>query len=205
MAQLQPAAAERKIRAFMISAFRVKIVLLLFVLLLLLLANWGTYAEIPILILFIIACSVYIPSFLGSYWTPTEAKAIERVIREVKARNGTFYDIGSGDARVVEAVAKAGFTSVGIEIDPLKWLFSPARLKMKGVRNARILRTSFYKADLSGADVIFCYLPNRTLEKLEPRMKKLRGKTIICYRIRFPTMKPIKELKPEKLYIYSIK
>ena len=133
----------------------------------------------------------------------TEAKAIERVIREVKARNGTFYDIGSGDARVVEAVAKAGFTSVGIEIDPLKWLFSTARLKIRGVRNARILRTSFYKADLSGADIIFCYLPNKTLEKLEPRMKKLRGKTIICYRIKFPTMKPAKEFEKEKVYVYK--
>ncbi|KHO47703.1 MAG: FAM173B-like protein [archaeon GW2011_AR5] len=187
----------------MISTFRAKIVFLLFVLFILLLANWGTYAGVPMLVLFVVACSVYVPSFFGSYWTPTEAKAVERVIREVKARNGAFYDIGSGDARVVEAVAKAGFTSVGIEIDPLKWLFSTARLKIRGVRNARILRTSFYKADLSGADIIFCYLPNKTLEKLEPRMKKLRGKTIICYRIKFPTMKPAKEFEKEKVYVYK--
>lgn len=190
----------------MLSAFRAKIILLLSVLFLILLYNWGTPAAIPIAVLFIIACSVYIPSFLGSYWIPTHALAIERVVKEVKARKGrNFYDLGSGDARLIEAVAKGtNSRSTGVEIDPVKWLLSTARIRLKGLKRAKILRANFYKTDLSAADIIFCYLPNRTLEKLEPKIKKLHGKTIICYRIKFPNLKPVKQIKSVKIFIYKV-
>ena len=165
-------------------------------------------AVIPITILFIISCSVYLTSFLGSYWTPTKSSAIARVAKEVKTRKSKiFYDLGSGDARLIGEVAKnTSAEAIGIEIDPLKWLFSMAKIKANRLKNANIVRGNFYSANLSKADIIFCYLPNRTLEKLEPKMKKLRkGTIIICYRIKFPTLKPIKELKPEKIYIYKIR
>lgn len=191
----------------MISTFRAEIVFLLFILFFALLASWGTLAAIPILLLLIISGSVFLTSFFGSYWTPTKASAIERVVKEVKARKGkTFYDLGSGDARLVMAVASGtNAKTIGIEIDPIKWMISAARIKFDRLQNAKILRANFYKADLSKADVIFCYLPNLTMEKLEPKMKKLKkGTTIICYCIKFPTLKLTKEIKSEKIYIYRI-
>ena len=188
----------------MISNFRVKIAFLLLILFVAFLANIGTLVAIPILVLFIIACSKYMPSFFGSYWIPTPAASIERIAKEAKARKSkNFYDLGSGDGRVVIAVAEAGVNAVGVEIDPLKWLLSTARIKLRAL-DAKILRESFYSADLSKADVIFCYLPNATMAKLEPSMTRLKGKTIITYRIKFPNLKPSRTIKKENLFIYRI-
>ena len=43
------------------------------------------------------------------------------------------------------------------------------------------------------------------MEKLEPKMKKLsKGTVIIAYRIKFPNLKPIKEIRRSKLFVYKI-
>ena len=150
---------------------------------------------------------VFVTSFVGSHWLPTKDEAVDIVVNEVESRKSkVFYDLGSGDARLVLKVArKTRASATGIEIEPLKWLLSMIRIKLGGTRNARVLRQNFFKADLSGADIIYCYLPTSTMRKLEPKIRKLKkGTIVIAHCIKFPTLKPIKENSRLRLYVYKI-
>lgn len=84
----------------------------------------------------------------------------------------------------------------------LKLLLSMARIKANRISNASVIRQNFFTANLSDADIVYCYLPTLTLKKLEPKLKK--DTTVITYCIKFPSLKLIKELKHHKVYIYRI-
>lgn len=191
----------------MATKYQLKALLLMFVLLAIFLGTLGTLLTIPLLFLIIFTLSVVFTNFLGSQWVPTPSPAINLIVKETKVHKAkVFYDLGSGDARLVIEVAKhTSAKAIGIEIDPLKWILSLIKIKLNKAETVKILRQNFFKSDLSDADVIFCYLPTSTMKKLEPKMKKLdKGTIIIAYRIKFPSLKPIKELKQHKVYIYRI-
>jgi trans-aconitate methyltransferase len=107
------------------------------------------------------------------------SRAIARKLPEVvRLHSGSvFYDLGSGDGRIVRAMARAypDATCVGIEKAPLPFLVS-SFLTGKNAPNASIRFGNIFSTPLSDATHVFCYL-------LPPVMRDL-----------YPTF--IKELKP---------
>ena len=140
-----------------VNEFRTKILVLMFVLFVLLWGYWGTLTAVPILLMIIFMISVQFTTFLGSSWLPTPKAAIKLAAKEMKAAKARkIYDLGSGDGRVVIALAReTGAEVVGIELDPLKWLVSTANIRIRGIKNAKILRKSFYNSDIGDADAVF--------------------------------------------------
>lgn len=179
----------------------------MFILIITFLGTLGTLITIPVFFLIIFVFSVFFTSFFGSSWLPTSYKKIDAIINELKLKKGdTVYDLGSGDGRIVITIAKKTKANVvGIEIDAIKWLISCIRIKTAGLKNAKVIRKSFFNANISNADVVFCYLPARTLEKLGNKLKTLRKGTIIVSNgAKIRDIKLTKELKPHKIYIYRI-
>src|SRR3990167_3052365 len=89
----------------------------------------------------------------GAPFVPTEPKTVEKMLQLAKVSKGdTLYDLGSGDGRIVLAAAHMGATAYGVEVDPIKALYSRFTLWLFRLnKNAKIIRGDFYKVNLEKA------------------------------------------------------
>ncbi len=134
----------------------------------------------------------------GAPYVPTEPKTVDKMLRLANVKKGDIlYDLGSGDGRIVMAAAIMGASSYGVEIDPLKVLYSRFMIRLFGLKkNAKIIRGDFYKVDLSKADVVSLFLLHETNQNLKSKLKKeLRpGTRVVSYAFKFEGWKPYKVL-----------
>ena len=81
-------------------------------------------------------------------------------------------DLGSGDGRIVIALARAGVDAVGYEINPILAWWSRIRIYRLGLQSrARIYNQSFWSADLSGFDVVMIFGITHIMGRLEKKLK----------------------------------
>jgi ribosomal protein L11 methylase PrmA len=118
-----------------------------------------------------------------------------------------IYDLGSGDGTALMIAAKEfGARGVGIEIDPLRSIFSKILLLRNGVSDkVKIKRSNFFKEDLKEADVIFVYLVPKTIERLLPKFRKelKKGTRIVSYRYKVNMPEKGRDTK-NQLTLYTI-
>jgi predicted RNA methylase len=81
------------------------------------------------------------------------------------------YDLGCGDGRtIITAARRYGARAVGLEIDPLRYIWCQSLITLFGLRKrVRIVYGNFFKQDLSEATVVTCYLLQDTNGKLEEK------------------------------------
>jgi 16S rRNA A1518/A1519 N6-dimethyltransferase RsmA/KsgA/DIM1 with predicted DNA glycosylase/AP lyase activity len=145
---------------------------------------------------------MFYTKFFGAEYYPAEDKVIEKALEISKLKkNETFYDLGSGDGKVLLHAAQKCKKAIGVEIDPLRVLIS--KLKCKG-KNIEIREGNFYSQNLKDADVIFIYLRQWTNDKLERKfLKELKkGTRIVSYFWKLG-LKPY--AADEKLRVYAYK
>ena len=123
-------------------------------------------------------------------FVPSDKVMIKRALKllEMK-RGGQFWDLGSGDGRVVRmAVNDYGVEGVGIEINPFLTKFA----QWTAGRNpkTRFVTASLWAADFSGADYIYCYLSPKAMKKLGDRFDKelKRGALVVSRAFAIPQM-----------------
>jgi len=82
-----------------------------------------------------------------------------------------LVDIGCGDGRVLrEARRRYGVKALGIEVNPLVYLF--ARIRNMGIKDVRIRWSNFWKMNLKEADVVFCYLFPDVMANLAKKLEE---------------------------------
>jgi predicted RNA methylase len=122
-------------------------------------------------------------------------------------KDDIVYDLGSGTGTALLVATKEfGVKGVGIEIDPLRSIYSKIRFKIKGLsEKVKIIHKNFHDVNISQASVIFVYLVPKALERLKPKfLKELKkGTKIVSLRYRM-TLPLIKKDKQNKLYLYRI-
>ena len=122
--------------------------------------------------------------------------------------NEIVYDLGSGDGRIlIMAARRFGARAVGIEIDPLGYLWTKLLIMFLGLRRqVRVVRGDLFEQDLSGADVITCYLLPRTNERLANKLKQeLRtGTRVVSNRFTLPGWSPIHQDSAARVYVYRV-
>jgi len=136
---------------------------------------------------------------------PSSKKMINVILElaDIK-KNDVFYDLGSGDGRILAEAAKTGIKVIGIEKSPLlNWI---ARRRLKKYKNVRIIQEDIFKQDLRDATVIVAYLSQLLAEKLQKKIQKeVKKCRIILVDHHFLDWKSIKEkrvgLIPIRLYI----
>lgn len=100
----------------------------------------------------------------------------------------TLVDIGCGDGRVLIGLKKflPHVTMIGYERQWWPWLLAQWKTRGTGVV---VKRQSFYDADLSNVDAVFCFLIHTVMPKVEQLLKsKLKpGVTVYSYGFWFPT------------------
>lgn len=132
----------------------------------------------------------------GAPFVAMEPEVVERVMKlaEVK-KGGVFYDLGSGDGRLVIAAALHGAKAYGVEIDWTKVIYSRIWIFILRLRKqAKILHKNFYDVNLKNADVVSLYLLQETNQKLKEKLKKelKPGTRVISTAFTFEDWKPEK-------------
>lgn len=162
-------------------------------------------------ILFILLVPTAYASVIGAPIVLTKKSLIAEVIKNSNFKNGeTFYELGAGTGKIMAAVAQKGIKTVGFELSPIFYLITLLNLKLRGAENYELYRKNFFKEDLSGADVLFCFLTPRAMERLKSKfLKELKpGTRIISYVFEIKEWNPyavFRESGKAPLYFYQIK
>jgi predicted RNA methylase len=120
-------------------------------------------------------------------------------------KDDVFYDLGSGDGRILVEAAKKGIKVIGIEKNPLlNWL---ARRRTKNFKNVKIIQGDIFKQKINDASIIVAYLSQKITEKLQKKIEKevKKGTRIILIDHEFLNWKTVKVkrvgLIPIRLYV----
>lgn len=161
----------------------------------------------------IVALGVLVVCFLGLSWlagsdapyVPTKKEKVPTALKLVRLKKGrVFYELGSGDGRLVFAAVRMGAQAFGIEQSWIRVLMCRYKAHKNRIRNARFIHGDIFKQNLSPADVVFIYLLPRGVKKLEEKLQKelKKGSLIITQKYHFPNWKPIK--KEGDFWLYNV-
>jgi hypothetical protein len=122
--------------------------------------------------LYFLSVLVYLPLTGQSAFIPTYRWCVGHILNEAPIEKGArLVDLGAGDGRVLLAAERLyGVEAVGYEFNPVAYAVCRVNLLLFGSR-ARLVFSDFHKADLSGYDVIYCYLTPFVQEKLFPKFQ----------------------------------
>ncbi|MFH1426966.1 MAG: class I SAM-dependent methyltransferase [Patescibacteria group bacterium] len=143
----------------------------------------------------------------------TGKKVIAMIFQELdldKNFSGTVYELGCGKAGFLNIFHKyyPKANLIGIEYEYLLFIISKVQQALK--RNKiRIIRKNIFQADLSKADLIYCYLNVKMMKDLEAKFKKecKPGTQIISYAFSLHNLKVLKEIgldNKTKIYFYKL-
>lgn len=142
-------------------------------------------------IVLIIFCIIFLVFFYqGPAFVPTLKKTVEQMVAEAHIKPGMkTADLGSGDGRVVIAMAKASAIATGFEINPILVWYSRYKVRKLGLEDRINISTSnFWKADLGQYDVITFFGINHVMDRLGLKLtKELKpGAIVISNAFRIP-------------------
>ncbi len=142
--------------------------------------------------------------FWGAIYVPTKKERINKIIRFAEIRPGEkAVDLGSGDGRLVIALAKAGAESYGYEVNPVLVYKSKKNIQDAGLEEkAFISLGSFWQADLSEFDVVVVYGMKHVMSRLGKKLKKELKKDarVISNTFELPGWSQVK--KEDNIYLY---
>ena len=164
-------------------------------------------------IVYILSITLVLPITQGALYVSTSRVKIAAFMEAVPMKAGQMLvDLGCGDGRVLREVRKRyGVRTIGYEINPIAYL--KARLFSIGRSKIKIKCQNFWEADLSGADVVFCYLYPDVMKKLAAKLKSglKPGAIVVSSNFPLPEHIPNKILRPQSslhndpMYVYHLK
>ena len=166
------------------------------------------FIVILISVFLILIISISWTNYKGSPWVPTTFKMVHKMLDLAEIQpDELLYDLGCGDGRIaVIAARKYQARVVGIELNPLLWLWCQLIITILGLRGrVKIVLGNFYNLDLSDADIVGCYLLPNTNKKLESKLlHELRpGTRVISNTFLFYQTRLAKRDGKALLYLFS--
>ena len=170
------------------------------------------------LILLLILILILVPAVYASYtaapFIQTKKGDIDRIIKLARfKKNDLFLELGAGSGRVMLAIAQnhPEIEVSGIEIHPFLWLIIRIKILINGLDSrVKVNRDTFYRQNLADADVIYCFLMPKPMEKLKEKFKRecKKGTKIISRAFPIPGWQPqqISTVDNElPIYLYLVK
>ena len=111
---------------------------------------------------------------IHSPFIPTSTRHADTIATLLSIRPGdTVYELGSGDGRVLIALARSHpeSTCIGIERSLVLVILSRIRAFFSGARNVTFERANLYERDLSNANAIYAYLLPHAMKALYPKLE----------------------------------
>ena len=145
----------------------------------------------------------------GAPWVPTSYRTTKKMLELSKVKQEDIvYDLGCGDGRVIiEAARSFGAKAVGIEIDPIRFIWTKTKILLLGLSGkVNVLRGNFFKINISDADVVAIYLLQETNIKLIDKfIKELRpGTRIVSNTFTLPGLEVINYDEKMKIFVYIV-
>lgn len=130
-------------------------------------------------------------------YVPTVMDNIRKVLRLAGLKKGKiFYELGSGDGRVVYEAASLDAISSGIEQSWLRVWYSRWKAKKLRLSNIFFYHGDIFKRHYYPADVIYIYLLQPAINRLEKKLQEelKKGAVVITQRYHFKSWKPFKKI-----------
>lgn len=168
---------------------------------------------LAVILLVVMLFLAYIVSMILNFLTPfysTPKKIAKKIVELFElSKEDSFVDLGSGDGRMVfMTYNKYKCKSVGYEISPVLLVyFKIWKIFTKPMnRKIELKEESFFTADLSGYNVVYCCLPRDLLALLEKKFQHelKKGSKVFSYRNKLPNKEGKKILLDDKeVYQYT--
>ena len=155
----------------------------------------------------ILMISILWTNWIGAPWFPTSMSKVHKMLQLANVGpDDVLYDLGCGDGRIITTAArKYGVRAVGIEIDPLRYVWCQFLITILGLRGrVQIIYGNFFNQDISEADIVTCYLLPDTNVKLEDKLVHELDSDcrIVSHDFIFPTLQFLKKDDTYNLYLY---
>ncbi len=149
---------------------------------------------------------ILFPLGRGAVYFPSARSHVLRMaeLAEVSAGDRAV-DLGSGDGRVVIALARRGAEAHGYEINPVLILLSRRNIRRAGLTGRAFVHWgSFWRADLSGFRAVTVFQGSSVMRRLERKVRRElpEGARVVSDYWRFPTLAP--ESVSGTLHIYRM-
>lgn len=153
----------------------------------------------------LIGCVITLSWFAGSDapYVPTKLANIKKILKLAGVKKGKrFYELGSGDGRVVLVAAKLGAHSIGIEQSWIRVLYSKYIARKSNLKMAHFYHGNIFSKNYQDADVIYIYLLPKGVKKLEEKLKKeLKEEAVVTTQTyHFSNWRPFKKVGSFWLY-----
>lgn len=168
---------------------------------------------LAVILLVIMLFLAYIVSIILNFLTPfysTPKKVAKRIVDLFElSKDDSFADLGSGDGRMIfMTYNRYKCKSVGYEISPVLLVYFKIRKALTNPMNRKIelKEESFFTADLSNYNVVYCCLPQDLLILLEKKFthELKKGSKVFTYRNQLPNRNGKKFLIEDKeVYQYT--
>lgn len=145
-------------------------------------------------------CAIALSWFAGSDapYVPSNMKLVFKVLRAAGIKKGkVFYELGSGDGRVVIKAAKLGAKANGIEQSWLRVWISRYNSRKAGTnKETHFCHGNIFDRNYYPADIVYIYLLKPAVWKLESKLKKElnKGAIVITQTYHFKYWKPYKKM-----------
>ncbi len=130
-------------------------------------------------------------------YVPTRIKSLKKLFEKVGLKkNSIFYELGSGDGRVVFAASELGAVATGVEQSWIRVWQSRLKAKQLNLPNAEFIHGNIFDRQYYPADCVFIFLLQPAVDKLEVKLRKelKKGCLIITQTFHFKNWKPVKKL-----------
>lgn len=149
------------------------------------------------------------PAKYNAPYVPAPNSIVRQMLALAEVGPGdVVYDLGCGDGRmVIIAAHEYGAQGIGIELDPVRYLWSQILVTFLGLRKrVKIIHGDLFKADLSKANVVTCYLGQEINQKIQAKFaNELQPNTrIVSYNFTFSELTLIRQDEEAGIYLYKI-
>ncbi len=147
---------------------------------------------------------------MGAPLVPSKPETAERMIELFNLKPGEkFYDLGSGDGRLLILASQHGAKAVGVEINPYVWLLSYIRVLLSGqILGVIIFLGNYWRTDLRDADAVAVYALPTIMEKLSKKLREelKKGTRVVSNSFKIPGLGLIKEEKvgADRIFLYRV-
>lgn len=167
---------------------------------------WGFIVAFAIVVL-ILSFFYIFPWFFGAPFEATKENKVKNILKLARIKKtDKAVDLGSGDGRLVIAMAKRGAEAHGYEINPILVYLSRRNIKQAGLQKKAFIHwKSFWNTNLKQYDVIVMFQFYTIMKKLQKKLVKEAKKSarIVSYYWKFPDWKIAKKI--ENIYLYKKK
>lgn len=170
------------------------------------------FLSLVLLILLIFVAAQFFNLIFRGYapFVSTHPKIMDKILAELKIKqNDHVFELGCGEAgflrSIEEKFPKAQYT--GIEYSFLPYFITKLQLAVKKSR-IKMVKKNIFRTDLSGADMIYCYLSPRSMKKLSTKLKRecQPGTKLVSLCYALPDLQPDKtiEVDDKQIYFYTL-